>query len=85
MTKETFSLILSFMDKIEASRQAIDAVGTAELVAQLEKITGESVSIFAVRKWRQRGIPGEWVPAVCAITGADQKTLNPLVPDGFAA
>ncbi len=64
-----------------AAREAIDTVGAVALAEKLTDLTGEPVSVFAVRKWRQRGVPGEWVPAVCVVTGAKERELNPLAPD----
>ena len=85
MTKETLSIKMPRMDRIKASKHAIDRLGAVELADRLSRLTNESVTVYAVRKWRQRGIPGEWVPAVSAITGMQESLLNPLVPEGFPA
>ena len=66
------------MNKINAAREAIDKVGANALTEKLADLTGEPVTIHAVRKWRRCGVPGKWVPAVCAITGASETDLNPI-------
>ena len=66
------------MDKVTAAKQAIDVLGSRRLAEKLTEVTGTPVTQLSVRMWRQRGVPGAWVPAVCALTGASEKALNPL-------
>lgn len=82
LTKDTLSIIIRRMnEKVLASREAIDSIGAVKLHEELSSRIDEPLTIYAVRQWRRRGVPGKWVPAVCAITDANPRDLNPLIPE----
>lgn len=67
-------MLPGLMDKWNTSKIMADCGGPVDLHAKL-KAAGHDIGLPAVRAWgRRNSIPGEWIPTIATLTGADPRS-----------